>query len=145
VEATADTIVTVRPYVASEPSYFKVSALDEHGNESGFAVLAPEDITDVEPETPPLTFALHQNHPNPFNPSTRIAFSLDADGPVYLRIFDVSGRLVRVLIDRAMKAGNYTEEWDGQDGRGRRVATGVYFFQLQSGSRTLTRKGVLLK
>jgi len=93
----------------------------------------------------PRTFALDQNHPNPFNPSTRIRFSLDQDAMVSLIIYDVSGTRVRTLVNRSMSAGSHTEEWDARDDQGRSVASGIYFYRLTSGNRTLTRKAVLLR
>ena len=62
-----------------------------------------------------------------------------------LSIHDVAGRLVTTLIDRRMDAGAHTTEWDGMDVRGERVTSGVYFYRLTAGNRTLTRKAVLLK
>ncbi|UCG52132.1 MAG: choice-of-anchor D domain-containing protein, partial [Candidatus Latescibacterota bacterium] len=95
--------------------------------------------------TGPLAFALDQNHPNPFNPTTRIRFSLDQDSMVRLVIYDVSGTRVRTLVNRHMNAGTYTEEWNARDDQGRSVASGIYFYRLSSGKRTLTRKAVLLR
>ncbi|UCH84655.1 MAG: T9SS type A sorting domain-containing protein, partial [Candidatus Latescibacterota bacterium] len=103
-----------------------------------------DPLTGVDPSRP-LTFALDQNHPNPFNPSTRIRFSLDKEAMVSLIIYDVSGTRVRTLVNRSMSAGSHTEEWDARDDKGRSVASGIYFYQLTSGSRTLTRKAVLLR
>jgi hypothetical protein len=95
--------------------------------------------------TPPYEFTLYQNVPNPFNPSTRIDFTLDAAGPVSLRIYDISGRLVRTLVDGVRPAKSYTEEWNGWDELGNEVASGVYFVRLTAGSGTLTRKAVLVR
>ena len=125
--------------------YYKVAALDIHGNESGFALLAPESVTDVETPKAPAAAYLRQNYPNPFNPTTRVAFGLAAPGNVSLRIYDAAGRLVRVLAEGARPAGNYTELWDGRDSRGSAVASGIYFYRLQAGEFTETRKLVLTR
>lgn len=93
----------------------------------------------------PTHAALHQNHPNPFNPTTTIEFALHREALVTLSIFDVSGRLVRTLMHRRMRAGLYEEVWDGRDGGGQPAATGVYFYRLNTGEIVLTRKAVLLK
>lgn len=77
--------------------YYKVSAVDVHGNESGFALLRPEDVTgDEMPGLPEAAF-LAQNYPNPFDPTTRIVYGLSRPSRVMLYVHDVSGRLVRVL------------------------------------------------
>ncbi len=95
--------------------------------------------------TPRAQFALEQNHPNPFNPVTRIDFSLARAEQVTVALYDVSGRLVRTLVDRRLGAGVHSTEWDGRDKGGNAVAGGVYFYRLTAGNRTLTRKAVLFK
>ena len=75
--------------------YYKLSAIDINGNESEFALLAPEIVTDDETPTAPGASYLAQNFPNPFNPTTRIEFGLAAPADVSLRIYDAAGRLVR--------------------------------------------------
>jgi hypothetical protein len=93
----------------------------------------------------PAVTALHQNYPNPFNPATTIAFDLRENADVSLSVYDVAGALVRRLVSRRLPAGTYTSSWDGTDGAGRRVASGVYFYRLVAGDFTATRKMVLLK
>ncbi len=90
-------------------------------------------------------FELEQNFPNPFNPSTRIPFELTRGGRVALSIYDVAGRRVRDVLDRVLPAGLHETEWDGRDQDGRAVASGVYFYRMQAGTRTETRRMVLLK
>ena len=69
---------------------YKISAVDVHGNQSGFALLSPDDVTgDGDSEAPAASY-LSQNYPNPFNPATKIAFGLSAPAHVSLRIYDVS-------------------------------------------------------
>jgi len=102
--------------------------------------------TDVEAEELPTEYALEGNYPNPFNPVTRIRYALPAPGEVDLRIFDASGRLVRVLLDRASRdPGYHAAAWDGTDDAGRRLASGVYFYRLSVNDETWTRRMVLLK
>ena len=88
---------------------------------------------------------LGQNHPNPFNPSTLIRYSVPAASGVTLRIYDVSGRVVRTLADSNHPAGDYERAWDGRDEHGTAVAAGVYFYRLSTGAQTLTRKMILVK
>jgi hypothetical protein len=94
---------------------------------------------------PRAVLALDQNRPNPFNPSTRIGFSLDRDTHARLAVHDATGRLVRTLVDGPRRAGPYTETWDGCDARGLRVASGVYVIQLSAGGASLTRRALLVK
>ncbi len=94
----------------------------------------------------PVTF-LAQNYPNPFNPQTAIDYTLAESGTVRLEIFDVAGRLVRTLVDpgQTVAPGPHRAYWDGIDDRGARVASGVYFYRLKTGTYTKTRKMVLLR
>jgi hypothetical protein len=125
--------------------YYKLSALDIHGNESGFTLLRPDDVAGTEtPKTPEASY-LAQNFPNPFNPMTRIDFGMSAPGTVSLRIYDAAGRLVRALAEGPRPAGRYHEAWDGKDGRGASVSSGVYFYRLDAGSFTQTRKMLLVR
>ena len=88
---------------------------------------------------------LGQCYPNPFNPSTTIRFGLSERMHVRLQIYDVSGRLVRTLVDGMRSEGEHFERWDGADSAGRTVASGVYFYRLDAGSFTETKKMVLLR
>ena len=97
------------------------------------------------PEEPPDNCALFQNYPNPSNPGTWIPYRLDSASPVILRIYDIRGRLVRVLAAGRRKAGSHTTYWDGRDNSGRRVASGVYHYSLRTGEFTSTRKMVVMK
>jgi len=89
---------------------------------------------------------LHQNVPNPFNPTTQIRFDLAQPGRVQLRIYDVAGRLVRSLIDEEMQAGrDQSVVWNGLDEQSRPVGSGVYFYRLDAAGKSLTRKMVVMK
>lgn len=105
----------------------------------------------LQPVTPtPVggrTFAnrLEANMPNPFNPSTTIRYQLAESGPAALRVYDVAGSLVRTLVNRSHDVGSYEARWDGRDDRGLPAASGVYFYRLESGRFTQTRRMVLLK
>jgi len=88
---------------------------------------------------------LEQNVPNPFNPTTLITYEVAGDALVRLVVFDVSGRRVRTLVNRAQAPGRYDAVWDGRDEGGRAVSSGVYFYRLESSGFTQTRRMVLLK
>jgi len=81
--------------------------------------------------TMPKDFVLHQNYPNPFNPTTTISFDLPKDGFVTLKIYDVTGRLVRVLVQEQKLAGAHSVLWDGLDDAGQKVAAGVYLYRIE--------------
>jgi hypothetical protein len=93
----------------------------------------------------PSAYSLAQNYPNPFNPQTTIAFSIAQRTNVRLAVYDVNGALVRTLANEKRAAGPYTVTWDGRDEHGTTVASGVYFYKLDAGSFTQTKKMVLLK
>jgi hypothetical protein len=94
----------------------------------------------------PSTYALMQNHPNPFNPTTAIDYDIPgAGGNVSLRIYDVKGRLVRTLVDGFKTPGRKTVTWDGRNNGGQSVATGVYFYRMAAPGFEQTRKMVLMK
>jgi hypothetical protein len=95
---------------------------------------------------PPQTLVLHQNTPNPFNPSTSILLNLPpGSGAVTLRIYDLSGRLIRTLLDGETFVGQRAFIWDGSDEAGRPVVTGTYIYRLTGGAIEQTRKMMLLK
>ena len=87
------------------------------------------------------------NHPNPFNPSTTIAYEIpgEAATDVRLTIFDVRGRLVATLVDARVTPGLHRIVWDGKDQAGQAVASGTYFSQLKWGGRAITRPLSLVK
>ena len=93
----------------------------------------------------PDRFALDQNMPNPFNPATVIGYQLPEAGRVRLVIYNLLGQEVRVLVDEQMEAGSFTTTWDGTNELGRRVASGVYLYQIQSGDFSSSRRMLLLK
>jgi hypothetical protein len=97
------------------------------------------------PEGPRFSFALFQNRPNPFNPSTLIRFELAEASRARLYVYDVHGRTVARLVDRELPAGRHLVPWPGRDGGRPTVASGVYFYRLEAGSFTSTRRMVLLR
>ena len=100
------------------------------------------DITDADV---PAVTALAGTYPNPFNPVTRVKFALKQKGHVSMRIYDVAGRLVRVLLDEVREAGSYEVVWDGANNEGRRTASGVYFCRMEAGDYERTLKMVQLR
>ena len=95
-------------------------------------------------ETTPDIFVLHQNYPNPFNPSTTITYDLNTGADVSLRIYNISGQLVDSVVDSWMPIGRHSVQWNGFDSDGHGVSAGVYFYKLQAGMYSDTRKMLLL-
>lgn len=93
----------------------------------------------------PKVFELHQNFPNPFNPSTRINYDIPKEGRVVLKIYSMDGEEVATLVDEFEQAGHKTAVWNGRNNRGGQVSSGMYFYKLQSGNEIKTRKMLLLK
>lgn len=104
-------------------------------------------LTQGEPSSPPQSFALLQNFPNPFNPETTIRFDLPHPSEVRLQIFNVHGQLLRTLFEGALKPGAWQRAWDGKDARGNEVPSGVYFYRLQvnGGEWSSARKMILMR
>ena len=88
----------------------------------------------------PFEFSLQQNIPNPFNPSTEISFSLPRRSLVNLNIYNLLGQKVETLVNKEMEAGSYNINWNGID-----AASGIYFYRLESGDFSETKKMLLLK
>lgn len=93
----------------------------------------------------PTEFTLSQNVPNPFNPSTQVSFALPTAAKVNLSIYNVLGQHVKTLVDTDMRVGYQTVTWDGTDNTGHTVASGVYFYKLNAGDFTATKKMLMLK
>jgi hypothetical protein len=107
--------------------------------------LSKQDPTGIANGPQPIDIELHQNHPNPFNPTTTISFTLPEARHAKVEIFDPSGKRVRVLFDDMGVAGFNTIGWDGTNARGNLVSSGAYFYKLTSGVFQDTRKMILLK
>jgi len=90
---------------------------------------------------------LYQALPNPANPTATIRFAIAEKGPVSLRIFDVSGRLVRTLVDQviAPAAEPFAVVWDGKNDAGDRVGSGVFFYQIDAPGFAAAKKLVILR
>jgi hypothetical protein len=111
-----------------------------------YAWIGMPTFTDLEQnEQIPLEYSLGNNYPNPFNPSTVINFSLKRSGVTKLSIYNIIGQEVKSLVDSELKAGNYEVTWNGRDDSSQPVASGVYFYRLQSGDFIKTCKMIMLK
>jgi hypothetical protein len=102
---------------------------------------APTGIGDGTPKQ----FALRANYPNPFNPETTIRFDVASRSHVALRVYDVSGALVRTLVDETKDAGSHVVQWNGRNDQGNPASSGVYFYRLTAPGFSDVRKMTLLK
>lgn len=93
----------------------------------------------------PNFFTLRQNYPNPFNLQTSISFYLPEKSEVNLAIYNILGQKVRTLVDGPMEPGSHTVIWNGKNESGSVVASGIYFYKLNAGDNTVTKKMSLLK
>ncbi|MFQ5706682.1 MAG: FlgD immunoglobulin-like domain containing protein [bacterium] len=114
--------------------------------ESHFDPSNPPDIVENSGQAPEQ-FVLSQNYPNPFNPATTIEFGVPggATQNVTLRIFDVLGQTVKVLVDKQLPPGRHSVTWNGKDSFGRPVSSGLYFYQLKAGDFDAVKKLMLMK
>ena len=93
----------------------------------------------------PITFALHKNFPNPFNPITTLRYDLPSDALVTLSIYDMLGKEITQLVNTNQQAGFKSVQWDATDSMGKSVSAGVYLYKIEAGEFVETRKMVLLK
>ena len=150
------TEVTVEVFTTEYPHHdliYVYHVFDKAGNRSTRTVTrdgssdGANDRIEFEPftvtvakEALPTVFALNQNYPNPFNPTTTIGFELPKASQVKLSIYNVLGQEVAVLVDRHMEAGRQSIEWDASV-----KASGLYFYRIQAGDFTETKKMMMLK
>jgi hypothetical protein len=106
-------------------------------------------ITDVEDNPDiaglPSTYDLEQNYPNPFNPETAIRYHLPRAGNIKLAVYNPLGQIVQVLVDESKPAGTFTASWNGTDLDGNQAPNGVYYYRLEAGDFSKTKKMVLLR
>jgi hypothetical protein len=119
--------------------YYRLRQVDLDGSVSYSDAVRASSVT-VMAETAPKEFALHQNHPNPFNPTTVISYALAVAGDVRLVVYDMLGREVAVLVNEEKEQGRYEVRFDASQ-----VSSGVYFYRLQSGGFVQSRRMAVLK
>jgi hypothetical protein len=127
----------------------RIVVFEQMGAETGlmtFAFDPPSGKRETEQEEIiPYKFELSQNYPNPFNPNTTIKFEIPHAGLVRLEIFNILGQRVTRLVDEYRSAGPHSVIWDGTNGSGKQVSTGIYFTRLSSGDKTEIKKMLLLR
>ena len=139
--------------LTTEQKHHIASAIDQlesNLNRSNAEEIALNILKAILPERLPTQTQLLANYPNPFNPETWIPFQLAKDSTVTARIYDVTGKQIRTIELGHIPAGNYIESskalyWDGKTDTGEQVSSGTYFYQIEAGDYTETRKMVILK
>ena len=132
------------------PAYFDADSLRAMGSSSGSFDLPVATVNGgvsgvPEPDLPSLV-VLEQCRPNPFNPRTTIRYSIAQEGRVILSVHDLSGQLVRVLVDgKVVGAGGHEAVWDGLDSSGREAASGIYFCRIEALEVSETRRMTLVR
>ena len=112
----------------------------------GYGILLPENTENsTSKDTPAKSQIKTGNYPNPFNPQTEIAYSLPEDCYVKLTIYNIQGQKVKQLLDEYQSAGTKEVVWDGCDENGEKVASGIYFYRIEAGPNSATKRMVLLK
>ncbi|NLN85663.1 MAG: T9SS type A sorting domain-containing protein, partial [Candidatus Cloacimonetes bacterium] len=106
-------------------------------------VIGGDDAND--PGMPVVATQLHSNYPNPFNPETTISYSVKEAAPVSIEIYNAKGQLVKTLVNEDKASGNYKVVWNGRDNNNQAVSSGIYFYKMQAGKYSSTKKMVLMK
>lgn len=151
VDVGFDTTYTLANLIPGELFYVIVTCYDNYGNESWYSlrlevIAGPSVAVEEESEVGlPCGFSLGQNHPNPFNPSTRIDYSVPAKSHVAIEVFNILGNKVVTLVDEEKAAGDYRIQWDGVDADGFRVSSGIYLYHFRAGAYSESKKMLLLK
>jgi hypothetical protein len=126
-----------------EPYWYKLTAVDVHGNESPVATLLPSGALAVD-DARPAALALAAQ-PNPARSVTTLRFALPRAGAVRLALYDAGGRRVRTLVEGARAAGEHVALWDLRDDAGRSVGAGLYFATLEAEGARVTRRVMALR
>jgi hypothetical protein len=131
----------------NDPEHMQYSRNLGTGNGIELIKASPYVSVETDKDQLPAKFVLYQNYPNPFNPSTVINFNLARDENVNLSVYDVSGKLVKVLINDEFKpAGSYHVNFDANTLNNKTsLSSGIYYYQLRSGKEVITRKMILIK
>ena len=128
-------------FVSGNLYHYRVKYRDHNTKWSDWSnVLSFNNVVSVEETSLPLEYKLEQNYPNPFNPTTQIKFGIKETGAVEIKVYDVLGNLVSVLLDQEMNAGNYNVTFNASN-----LSSGIYFYKLRAGFFSETKKMLLMK
>jgi hypothetical protein len=125
--------------------YLRIATNDPSVLNDSIYVNANGSSAGDNPNPIPVVTKLNGNYPNPFNPTTNISFSLKERQNVQIYVYNTKGQLVKRLISQNMNAGNHTVVWNGKDNNGRSVASGIYFYRMNTEKSSFTKKMMLIK
>jgi hypothetical protein len=138
IEQDQDTILTLQNLTPGKTYFWKVLAKNIAGDSlwssNTNAFFVTQDATGVQENqtSSPYQFVLHQNYPNPFNPETTIRFDLPETGDIEISIYDISGKLVKVLINEFCNSGSHSVKWDGKDSASNAMPSGIYICRMEA-------------
>ena len=154
VEVLAAPAIAAKIELSTDQKHHIATAIDQllaaKANRWPAEEIALNALKAILPERLPTQTQLLANYPNPFNPETWIPYQLAQDSTVIARIYDVTGKQIRMIELGHIPAGSYVESskaiyWDGKTDTGEQVSSGTYFYQIEAGDYTETRKMVILK
>jgi len=147
--AGGDTLIHPVHVYGRASTYYVVLTVTDNDTLSGIdrtnVLISSTGIDVGHNENLPDRFGLSQNYPNPFNLATVIRYQIPKNGHVDIKIYNMMGQQIRILVDEKQKADSYKVNWDGKDNAGQRLASGVYLYRIQVGKFTQTKKVILLK
>ncbi|HHE39949.1 MAG TPA: T9SS type A sorting domain-containing protein, partial [Candidatus Cloacimonetes bacterium] len=130
-------------YVSMGLHVYGISAV--YGNYESDPVILMVNMTDAENNLIPSITVLKGNSPNPFNPDTKINFSLNQEAFTSIEIYNLKGEKVRNLVNGILPAANHSILWNGKDDRGRSVSSGIYFYRMKTADYSAVKKMIMLK
>ncbi|MBO8152134.1 MAG: carboxypeptidase regulatory-like domain-containing protein [Candidatus Marinimicrobia bacterium] len=144
---TTEGFVTDTEVESGQTYYYTIVAVDANGNVSDPSEEVNVTYTSIEKENPiPEKFALYDNFPNPFNPTTQIKFDMPEQGFVILNIYDLTGKLIKTLVSERKNPGTYIAIWDGTNNKGQKIPSGIYIYKLDiKGKFSSSGKMILMK
>lgn len=133
-------LITTYHNPTNQPIYYGLRSSDEM--QFLFFIAYGDSPTEVREvlSTTPQQFRLEQNYPNPFNPTTEIRYQTSEVSHVTLKVFDLLGREIAMLVNGQMQPGSYSVEWNAAN-----QPSGLYFYRLTAGTTTLARKALLIR
>lgn len=141
VNGMGDVSVADMNYRSSDNTIFAAT----HGRGMFSASLSGATSVSVADNQIPNSFELSQNYPNPFNPSTTIRYALPEGRNVKIIVYDINGKEITTLINDYQNAGIHNIVWNGKNNSGQQVVSGIYFYNMQAGNFSQTKKMILLK